>query len=89
MRQRTHEETLKRRVLPAKAGVDAFKMAIVVTPGGPEKETPALITEEAQRLTIPTVTHAVSVPDAMAAVEARTTVLAHTPHMMTPDEVGA
>jgi imidazolonepropionase-like amidohydrolase len=75
------EETLATVRSLAKAGVDAFKMAIIVTPGGPEKETLALIAAEARRLNIPTITHAVSVLDTLAAVEARTTVLAHTPHI--------
>jgi len=75
------EETLQTVRALAKAGVDAFKMAIIVTPGGPEKDTLSVITEEARRLGIPTITHAVTVEDTMAAVEARTSVLAHTPHI--------
>ncbi len=75
------EETLQTVRALAKAGVDAFKMAIIVTPDGPEKETLSMITDEARRLNIPTITHAVSVQDTIAAVEARTTVLAHTPHI--------
>jgi enamidase len=75
------EETLATVQKLAQAGVDAFKMAIVVSPGGPEKPTLALIAEEARRLKIPTITHAVSVEDTLAAVEARTTVLVHTPHI--------
>ena len=83
------EETLATVRSLAKAGVDAFKMAIIVTPGGPEKQTLTIITEEARRLNIPTVTHAVSVQDALAAVEARTTILAHTPHIGQLDETQA
>jgi imidazolonepropionase-like amidohydrolase len=65
----------------AKAGVDAVKTAIIVTPGGPEKETLALIVREAKRHGIPTITHAVTVDDTMAAVEAGVTTLVHTPHI--------
>jgi imidazolonepropionase-like amidohydrolase len=70
----------------AKAGVDAFKMAIVVTPGGPEKETLSVVTAEARRLGLPTLTHAVTVQDTLAAVEANTMILAHTPHIGQLDE---
>jgi len=75
------EETLETVRMLAKAGVEAFKMAITVTPGGPEKQTLALITAEAKKIGIPTITHAVSVEDTLAAVEAGTTILAHTPHI--------
>ncbi len=80
------EETLATVHALAKAGVDAFKMAIIVTPGGPEKETLSVIAAEARRLGIPTITHAVTVQDTMAAVEAGTTILAHTPHIGQLDE---
>lgn len=80
------EETVKTVQTLAKAGVDAFKMAIIVTPGGPEKDTLSLIVAEARKLGIPTLTHAVSVQDTMAAVEAGTTILAHTPHIGQLDE---
>jgi imidazolonepropionase-like amidohydrolase len=65
----------------AKAGVDAVKTAIVVTPGGPEKETLSLIVKEAKRHNIPTITHAVTVQDTVAAVEAGVASLVHTPHI--------
>jgi imidazolonepropionase-like amidohydrolase len=72
----------------AKAGVDAFKVAMTVTPGGPEKDTLKLIVSEGQKLGIPTFTHAVSVEDTLAAVEAHPAALAHTPHIgqLTPEE---
>jgi len=83
------EETLAAVQNMAKAGVDAFKSVIVVTPGGPEKDTLALIASEAKKLGIPSITHAVSVVDTMAAVEAKTDVLVHTPHIgqLTPEQV--
>ena len=70
----------------AKAGVDAIKTAIIVTPGGPEKETLALIVKEAKQRGLITVTHAVSVLDTVAAVEAGAATLVHTPHIGRLDE---
>jgi imidazolonepropionase-like amidohydrolase len=83
------EETIKTVQDMIKQGVDAFKTAIIVTPGGPEKDTLALIASEARKQGIPTMTHAVSVADTLAAVEAGTTILAHTPHIghLEPDQV--
>ena len=65
----------------AKAGFDVIKTAIIVTPGGPEKETLALIVKEGKKYGLPTLTHAVTVDDTLAAVEAGITTLAHTPHI--------
>jgi imidazolonepropionase-like amidohydrolase len=65
----------------AKAGVDGIKTAIQVSPGGPEKATLTLIVQEARRFSIPVITHAVSVADTIAAVEAGVQSLAHTPHI--------
>jgi imidazolonepropionase-like amidohydrolase len=82
------EETLAAIQNLSKAGVDAFKSVITITPGGPEKDTLALIASEAKKLGIPSITHAVSVIDTLAAVEAKTDVLVHTPHIgqLTPQE---
>jgi len=52
-----------------------------VTPGGPEVETLKLIVAEGRKRKLPTITHAVSVVDTLAAVEARPDVLVHTPHI--------
>jgi imidazolonepropionase-like amidohydrolase len=71
------------------AGVDAIKTAIIVTPGGPEKETLSVIAQETRRLGIPTITHAVTVEDTLAAVEAGVDVLVHTPHIGRLDESDA
>jgi imidazolonepropionase-like amidohydrolase len=65
----------------ADAGVDAIKTVITVTPGGPEQQTLAVIVDEAERLGIKSVTHAVTVQDTLAAVAAGTHVLVHTPHI--------
>jgi imidazolonepropionase-like amidohydrolase len=65
----------------AAAGVDAIKTVLVTTAGGSEKETLAVVVDEARRNGLPTFTHAVTVRDTVAAVEAGTTVLVHTPHI--------
>jgi imidazolonepropionase-like amidohydrolase len=65
----------------AKAGVDAIKTVIIVTPNGPEKETLTLIVKEAKRYNLPVITHAVTVQDTVAAVESGVAVLVHTPHI--------
>ncbi|MEJ8566395.1 amidohydrolase family protein [Elongatibacter sediminis] len=61
------------------AGVDAIKTVLMVSPGGPEKETLKLIVREGKRLGLPVVTHAVTVMDTVAAVEAGVASLVHTP----------
>lgn len=73
----------------AEAGVDAIKTAIIVTPGGPEQKTLALVADEAERYGLTSITHAVTVMDTIAAVEAGTHVLAHTPHIGLLDEATA
>jgi len=70
----------------AAAGVDAIKTVIVTSPGGPEQATLAIVAEEAARHGIPSVTHAVSVQDTLAAIAAGTDVLVHTPHVDLADE---
>jgi imidazolonepropionase-like amidohydrolase len=62
------------------AGVEAIKVVIQVSPNGPETETLAVIVDETERLGVRSITHATSVQDTVAAVEAGTHVLMHTPH---------
>ncbi len=81
-----HEQTRARVQELAKAGVDAIKTVIIVTPGGPEKETLAIIADEARRQGVISITHAVTVEDTVAAVEAGTHTLVHTPHIGMLDE---
>ena len=81
-----HEETRARIQQLAAAGVDAIKTVIIVTPDGPEQETLSVVAEEAERQGIPSITHAVTVVDTVAAVEAGTHVLVHTPHIGQLDE---
>ncbi|HUI82552.1 MAG TPA: amidohydrolase family protein [Bryobacteraceae bacterium] len=71
------------------AGIDDVKAVIVVTPGGPEKHTLSVAVDEAKKVGMPVITHAVSVEDMFAAVDAGTTILAHTPHIGQLDEAGA
>ena len=61
--------------------MDGIKTVIQVSPGGPEKATLTLIVQEAKRFNLPVITHAVSVDDTIAAVEAGVQSLAHTPHI--------
>lgn len=61
------------------AGVDAIKTVMMVTPQGPEKETLKLAVQEGKQLGLPIVTHAVTVMDTVAAVEAGVATLVHTP----------
>jgi len=65
----------------AKAGVDGIKTVIQVSPGGPETAILTRIVQEAKRVNIPVITHAVSVADTLAAVQAGVQSLAHTPHI--------
>lgn len=83
------EETVRAVDAAAKAGFDYIKTVITVTPGGPETATLRLIVSEGKRRNMPTITHAVSVIDTLAAVDAGTTVLVHTPHIGRLDEDAA
>ena len=65
----------------AKAGVDGIKTVIQVSPNGPETATLTLIVQEAKKYNLPVITHAVSVADTLAAVQAGVQSLAHTPHI--------
>ncbi|HMB72509.1 MAG TPA: amidohydrolase family protein, partial [Gammaproteobacteria bacterium] len=75
------EQTIAAVERIAAAGYDYIKNVIVTTPGGPEVETLKLIVAEGNRRGLPTITHAVSVVDTLAAVEARPAALVHTPHI--------
>lgn len=70
----------------AKAGFDYIKTVVTVTPKGPEIETLKLIVSEGRKRNLPTITHAVSVIDTLAAIEAGPAVLVHTPHIGRLDE---
>ena len=74
-------ETIKAVESIASRKYDLIKTLITVTPGGPEIETLKLIVAEGKKRNLPTITHAVSVIDTLAAVEARPDLLVHTPHI--------
>jgi imidazolonepropionase-like amidohydrolase len=73
----------------AERGHDAIKTLIIVTRDGPEQATLKVIADEAERLGLLSITHAVSVIDTVAAVEAGTDILVHTPHIGQLDEATA
>jgi imidazolonepropionase-like amidohydrolase len=62
-------------------GYDYLKTVINTTPNGPEIETLKMIVQEGQKRDMPTIVHAVSVKDAVLAVEAHPAMLVHTPHV--------
>jgi imidazolonepropionase-like amidohydrolase len=74
-------ETIKNVESVAGRKYDYIKTIITATPGGPEVDTLKLIVAEGKKRNIPTITHAVSVIDTLAAIEARPDVLVHTPHI--------
>jgi imidazolonepropionase-like amidohydrolase len=75
----------------AAAGLDAVKTVIIITPDGPETETLRVIAGEAAAQGLRSVTHAVTVVDTLAAVEAGTHLLVHSPHiqMITAEQAQA
>jgi imidazolonepropionase-like amidohydrolase len=83
------EETLAAVRAADARGHDAIKTVIIVTRDGPEAATLKLIADEAERLGMLSITHAVSVIDTVAAVEAGTNILVHTPHIGQLDEATA
>jgi imidazolonepropionase-like amidohydrolase len=74
-------ETIKAVEAAASKKYDYIKTVITTTPGGPETDTLKLIVSEGKKRNLPTITHAVSVIDTLAAVDARPDVLVHTPHI--------
>jgi imidazolonepropionase-like amidohydrolase len=83
------EESLAAVRAAAQRGHDAIKTLIIVTRDGPEQATLKVIADEAERLGLLSITHAVSVIDTLAAVEAGTDILVHTPHIGQLDEATA
>jgi imidazolonepropionase-like amidohydrolase len=63
------------------AGYDYLKVVLNVTQNGPEVETLKLIVAEGKKRNMPTIVHAVSVRDTLAAIEAKPDLLVHTPHI--------
>lgn len=75
------EQTLKMIDAAKAAGYDYLKTVMNATPGGPEIETQKFIVEEGKKRGMPTLTHAVSIRDTLAALEGRPALLVHTPHI--------
>ena len=65
----------------SKAGFDGIKAMIQVWPNGVQTDTLRQVVIEAKQYKLPVMTHATSVEDTLGAVEARTDVLVHTPHI--------
>ncbi len=63
------------------AGYDYLKVVLNTTRNGPEVETLKLIVAEGKKRNKPTIVHAVSVRDTLAALEAKPDMLVHTPHI--------
>ena len=74
-------ETARAVEAVAKQGFDYITTNITVTPGGPETETLKLVVAEGKKDNLPTITHAVTVMDTLAAVDAGVAVLVHSPHI--------
>lgn len=74
-------DTIKAVESVATKGYDYIKTVITVTPRGPETDTLKLIVSEGKKRKLPTITHAVSVIDPLAAIDAHPDVLVHTPHI--------
>ena len=74
-------DTIKAVESVAARKFDFIKTVITATPNGPETRTLKLIVEEGKKRNLPTITHAVSVIDTLAALEAMPAVLVHTPHI--------
>jgi imidazolonepropionase-like amidohydrolase len=75
------EATIKAVENAVKAGYDYLKVVLNTTQNGPEVETLKLIVSEGKKYNKPTIVHAVSVRDTLAALEARPDLLVHTPHI--------
>jgi imidazolonepropionase-like amidohydrolase len=63
------------------AGYDYLKAVLNTTQNGPEVETLKLIVSEGKKHSKPTIVHAVSVRDTLAALDAKPDLLVHTPHI--------
>src|SRR5215467_2539747 len=75
------DSTIKAVESAKQAGYDYLKVVLNVTQNGPEIGTLKLIVAEGKKRNMPTIVHAVSVRDTLAALEAKPDVLVHTPHI--------
>jgi len=76
-----HDATVKQVEAAAKAGYDYLKVVLNTTRNGPEVDTLKLIVTEGKKHGLPTIVHAVSVRDTLAAIDASPATLVHTPHI--------
>src|SRR5262245_12175312 len=75
------DATIKAVDKAGQAGYDYLKVVLNVTQNGPELDTLKLIVAEGKKHNKPTIVHAVSVRDTLAAIEAKPDLLVHTPHI--------
>lgn len=75
------DTTIKAVETAVQAGYDYLKVVLNTTQNGPELETLKLIVSEGKKHNKPTIVHAVSVRDTLAAIEAKPDLLVHTPHI--------
>ena len=75
------DATIKAVENAVQAGYDYLKVVLNTTKNGPEVETLKLIVSEGKKHNKPTIVHAVSVRDTLAALEAKPDLLVHTPHI--------
>jgi imidazolonepropionase-like amidohydrolase len=74
--------TLKQIEAAKAAGYDYLKTIMNATPGGPEIATQKFVVDEGKKRGLPTITHAVSVRDTLAAIQdSKPALLVHTPHI--------
>jgi imidazolonepropionase-like amidohydrolase len=76
-----HDATIKAVESASQAGYDYLKVVLNATQNGPEIDTLKLIVSEGKKHKMPTIVHAVSVRDTLAALDAKPDVLVHTPHI--------
>jgi imidazolonepropionase-like amidohydrolase len=75
------DATIKAVETAVQAGYDYLKVVLNTTQNGPELDTLKLIVSEGKKHNKPTIVHAVSVRDTLAAIEAKPDLLVHTPHI--------
>jgi imidazolonepropionase-like amidohydrolase len=75
------DATIKAVETAVQAGYDYLKVVLNTTQNGPEIETLKLIVAEGKKHNKPTIVHAVSVRDTLAALETKPDLLVHTPHI--------
>jgi imidazolonepropionase-like amidohydrolase len=75
------DATIKAVEKAVQDGYDYLKVVLNTTQNGPEVETLKLIVAEGKKHNKPTIVHAVSVRDTLAALDAKPDLLVHTPHI--------